>query len=103
MISFLYSTFGTQKDAKKIARQLLEERLVACVNIIPNISSVYRWKGRIEEAEECVLIAKTIDKNIDRVIQKIKSLHPYEVPAIVVLPIIAGLQEYIDYVKDELK
>lgn len=103
MVVAIYSTMGNTEDAKKIARSLVEEKLVACVNIIPKIESVYRWQGKIEEDDECVLIAKTTDKNVDKTIQKIQELHPYDLPDIVVLPIIGGLKEYLNYVKDETK
>lgn len=103
MVAAIYSTTGNIEDAKKIARLLVEEKLVACVNILPKIESVYRWQGKIEEDSECVLIAKTTDKNVDKAIQKIQELHPYDVPDIVVLPIIKGLKKYLKYVEDETK
>lgn len=103
MVVAIYSTAGKVEDARKIARVLVEEKLVACVNIIPKIESIYRWKNKIEEDDECVIIAKTTEKNIDKTIQKIKEIHPYDVPDIVVLPIINGLEEYLNYVKDETK
>ncbi|UCD13973.1 MAG: divalent-cation tolerance protein CutA [Thermoplasmatales archaeon] len=103
MVAAIYSITGNIDDAKKIARLLVEEKLVACVNIIPKIESVYRWQGKIEEESECVLIAKTTDKNIDKTIQRIQEIHPYGVPDIVVLPIVKGLKEYLDYVEDETK
>ena len=103
MVVAIYSTAGKMEDARKIARVLVEEKLVACVNIIPKIESIYRWKNKIEEDDECVIIAKTTEKNIDKTIQKIKEIHPYDVPDIVVLPIINGLEEYLNYVKDETK
>jgi len=80
---------------------LVEERLVACVNIIPNIHSIYRWKGKIESDNECVILAKTSDNNIKKVIKKIKSLHKYELPDIIVLPIIGGLKKYLEYIVNE--
>jgi periplasmic divalent cation tolerance protein len=103
MVSVIYSTSGTAKEAQKIARALLEEKLVACVNIIPKMESIYRWKGKIEEASECILIAKTTEKNVEKAIQKIRSLHSYEVPDIVVLPLIGGLKEYLQYIEDETR
>lgn len=101
MAAVIYSTIDDLKKAKEIANILLEEKLVACVNIIPNIHSIYRWKGKIESSKECIIIAKTVDKNIDRSIQKIKSLHTYDVPDIIVLPIIDGLKKYIEYIANE--
>jgi len=101
MVVAIYSTTSNVEDAKKIARVLVKEKLVACVNIIPKIESIYRWKNKIEEDNECVIIAKTTDKNIDKTIKKIKEVHTYEVPDIIVLPIINGLDEYLNYIKDE--
>ena len=103
MATIIYSTMGNVQDAKKIARKLVEEKLVACVNIIPTIESIYRWQGKIEEDSECVIIAKTTDKNVDKTIQRIKNLHSYDVPDIVAIPIVDGLKEYLSYVEDETK
>lgn len=97
----VYSTIDTMKNAKKIAHALVGEKLVACVNIIPKVESVYRWKGNIEEAQEIILIAKTTDPKVKETIEKIRELHPYEVPAITVLPLIGGLKEFLDYLADE--
>ena len=101
MVAIIYSTINDVKKAKKIANTLVEEKLVACVNIIPNINSIYRWKGKIESENECVLIAKTNNGNIKKTIRRIKSLHTYELPDIIVLPIIGGLKEYLEYITDE--
>lgn len=101
MVSIIYSTTDTIDTAKSIARSLVKEKLVACVHIIPKIDSIYRWHGKIEETNECVLLAKTTERNVQRTIQKIRSLHPYEVPEIIVLPPIGGLKEYLDYVEEE--
>ncbi len=101
MVSVIYSTINDVKEAKRIANILVEEKLVACVNIIPNIHSIYRWKGKIENDAECVILAKTNDSNVKKVIQKIKNLHPYELPDIIVLPVIDGFKEYLEYIKNE--
>ena len=103
MTSIIYSTTSNAEEAKKIAKSLVEEKLVACVNIIPNITSIYRWQGKIEEDSECVLIAKTTDKNVEKAINKIKDLHSYDVPDIISFPITKGLNEYLQYVEDETK
>lgn len=101
MVAIVYTTIDNEKDARNIANTLVEEQLVACVNIIPKIESIYRWKGKIEEDSELVLIAKTIDANVKKTIQRIKELHTYELPDIIALPIIGGLKEYLDYINNE--
>jgi periplasmic divalent cation tolerance protein len=101
MVSVIYSTTDTLDTARTIARSLVKEKLVACVHIIPKIESIYRWQGKIEEANECVLIVKTTERNVQKTIQKIRSLHPYEVPEIIVFPPVGGLKEYIDYIEAE--
>ena len=101
MVAIVYTTINDIKDARRIATILVEEQLVACVNIIPNIESIYRWKGKVENEEEIVLIAKTVDENVKKTIQRIKEFHSYDVPDIVVLPIIGGHKEYLDYIVNE--
>lgn len=101
MVAVVYTTIGSIQDARKIAHSLVEEQLVACVNIIPSVESVYSWKGKIQNDEEIILIAKTTDNNVKKTIQRIKKLHPYELPDIIVLPIIGGLKEYLDYISNQ--
>jgi periplasmic divalent cation tolerance protein len=101
MVSVIYSTVDTIETAKTIARFLVKEKLVACVHIIPKIESIYRWQGKIEETNEYVLLVKTSERNVQKTIQKIRSLHPYKIPEIIVFPPVGGLKEYIDYVEEE--
>ena len=101
MVSIIYSTTDTFETARTIARFLVKEKLVACVHIIPKIESIYRWQGEIEETNEYVLLAKTSERNVQKTMQKIRSLHPYKVPEIIVFPPVGGLKEYIDYVEEE--
>ncbi|UCH72573.1 MAG: divalent-cation tolerance protein CutA [Thermoplasmatales archaeon] len=101
MVAVVYTTIDNILDARKIAHNLVEEQLVVCVNIIPKVESIYRWKGKIENSEEYILIAKTTDINVKKTIQKIKKLHGYELPDIIVLPIIGGLKDYLDYIANE--
>lgn len=103
MVVAIYSATSNVESAKKIARALVEEKLVACVNIIPRIESIYRWQNKIEEDSECIIIAKTTDENVDEAIEKIRQIHPYKVPDIVVFPIVKGLEKYLKYVKKETK
>ena len=101
MTAVVYTTIDNIQDARKIAKTLVEEQLVACVNIIPNIESIYRWRGKVEEDSEFVLIIKTVDDNVEKTIRRIKELHSYELPDIIVLPVIGGLKEYLDYIVNE--
>ena len=101
MVAVVYTTIDNIQDARRIAQTIVEEQLVACVNIIPNVESIYRWKGDIENDTEIILIAKTVDDNVKKTIQRIKQLHPYELPDIIVLPIIGGIKEYLDYITNE--
>lgn len=101
MVAIVYTTIDNIQDARKIAQSLVEDQLVACVNIIPNIESIYRWKGKIENDNELVIIAKTTDTNIKKTIARIKELHSYDLPDIIVLPIVGGHKEYLDYIVNE--
>ena len=101
MLTIIYSTINDLKDARKIAHTLVEEQLVACVNIIPNIESIYKWKGKVEYASEVILIAKTVEENVVKTIRRIKELHTYELPDIIVIPIVGGHKEYLEYIKRE--
>lgn len=101
MVAIVYSTIEDIKDARKIAHMLVEEQIVACVNIIPSVESIYKWKGKVDHSDECILIAKTVDSNVKKTIQRIKEFHTYDLPSIIVLPIIGGIKEYLDYINRE--
>jgi periplasmic divalent cation tolerance protein len=101
MAKLIYCTVENIIEARKIANLLLEEKLVACVNVLPSIESIYRWKGKIETNHETILFIKTVDEKIPYAIQRIHELHSYDVPEIIVLPIVDGLNEYFDFVRQE--
>jgi len=98
---FLYVTTKNAEEAEKIGRVLVEERLVACVNIMSGINSIYRWQGKIEEGGESVFIAKTKTSLADKTISRIKELHSYKCPCIVALPIVAGNTDYLHWLSAE--
>jgi periplasmic divalent cation tolerance protein len=100
-ICVMYSTVPPSQSAE-LARQLIEKNLVACVNITP-VRSLYRWKGEFCDDKEHLLIIKTRKELADAAIRAIKELHPYEVPEIIVLPVIAGYAPYLDWVHEETK
>jgi periplasmic divalent cation tolerance protein len=89
--------------AQAIARQMIDLRLAACVNILPAVQSVYRWQGAVEEASEVTLLIKTVRDRYTELESAIKSAHPYQVPEIVALPIAAGLPAYLDWIAQETK
>jgi periplasmic divalent cation tolerance protein len=91
-------TVGSEEEAVRIARTIVEERLAACANLVPGIRSIYRWKGKIWDTEERLLIIKTRATLFASLQTRIRQLHSYEVPEIVALPITAGLAEYLDWV-----
>jgi len=91
------------KEAESIANVLLDKRLVACCNIIPNIKSMFRWKGKIENASESLLIIKTKEKLMDMVIEEIKSAHSYDVPAIEFMKISKGSNDFLEWINKETK
>jgi periplasmic divalent cation tolerance protein len=87
---------------REIARRLVEERLAACVNVAP-VGSIYLWEGKIEEDEEDLLIVKTTADNISKLVERVKEIHPYQVPEVIALPVAACLQDYCSWVRREAK
>ncbi len=99
----VYITVKDKKDALKIGAELVSSRLAACANIINNVESVYRWNGKIQSAQEVILIVKTKESAIEKLIEKVKSLHSDECPCIVVWPIVDGNVEYLKWIEKEVK
>ena len=89
------------RRARSLARSLVERRVAACVSLVPGAGSVYRWKGRIEEARETLLVAKTTAARLPALLAAVRALHPYEVPEALVLPVAAGLAPYLAWVRRE--
>jgi periplasmic divalent cation tolerance protein len=96
----VYAVFADAEEASSIGRQMVEERLAACVNILPAIRSIYRWKGAVETADEVAAIFKTSDRQVDALITRIAGLHSYDVPCVVSWPIDRILALYADWVED---
>ena len=96
----VYATFADAEEAAGIGRQMVEERLAACVNILSPVHSIYRWKGAVESAKEVAAIFKTTDRQADALITRIAGLHSYDVPCIATWPIDKILAPYADWVED---
>jgi periplasmic divalent cation tolerance protein len=96
----VYVVFADSGEAERIGRTVIEERLAACSNILGGCRSVYRWKGKIETAEEVPAILKTHEWKVDELIERIAALHSYETPCIVACPIEKLLRRYADWVEE---
>jgi periplasmic divalent cation tolerance protein len=102
-VNFIYMTAGSKTEAQKIGKALVESGLAACVNILGNMQSIYRWKEKIQEDSEVVIIAKTTERRVPRLIDKVKSLHSYDCPCIVSLPVLDGYPPFLDWVQAEVE
>ena len=92
------STTGSEEEARKIARHLVENRLAACVNIVPRIESVYRWEGKVESNLEWLLVIKTTGERFPAVRDAIRELHAYELPECIALSIEDGSTDYLEWI-----
>jgi periplasmic divalent cation tolerance protein len=99
----VFTTTENKDDAGKIARDLVEKRLVACAQVFGPIMSTYRWKGKIEEEEEWLCILKTRSESYEELEKRIKSIHPYEEPEILALPVVKGSRGYLDWMDRQMK
>ena len=99
-ISIVMVTVGNGEEALSIARTLVEEKLVACVNMVPRIRSIFRWKGEICDEEELLLIMKTRSELYPALQNRIRQIHTYEVPEIISFPVTDGLSDYLNWVVD---
>jgi periplasmic divalent cation tolerance protein len=91
------STVGTAEDAERIARALVEGGLAACVNVVPAVTSIYRWKGKLEREEERLLVIKTRAERFEALREALVALHPYDVPEVLALPVSAGHEPYLEW------
>ena len=96
------STAGSEDEARKIARSLVERQLAACVNIIPRIESIYRWQGKVESSQEWLLLIKTSAEKFAAVRDAIRALHSYELPECIAVNIEDGSAEYLQWLADSL-
>lgn len=98
MHQIIFCTCPDQPSAEHIARQLVESGLAACINILPSVTSVYQWQGKLETAQEHLLLIKTRADRFPALENRIKSLHPYELPEIVAVSIDRALPDYLEWI-----
>ena len=99
----VFSTVGSQEDAERIARTLVEERLAACVSIVPGLTSLYWWEGKISRDPEVLLIIKTSERAYERLEARLREIHPYQVPEIVALRAERVYEGYMKWLEGEVR
>ncbi|MEW6108021.1 MAG: divalent-cation tolerance protein CutA [Nitrospirota bacterium] len=97
----VFITSSNEQEAEKIAKAVIESRLAACVNIIKNVRSIYRWQGRIEDDNEALMIVKTRSDLFEELLNAVKGLHSYSVPEVIAMPIIEGSGDYLKWLEKE--
>ena len=102
-IHCIYITAGDMKEARAVGKAIVSEMLAACVNIIDSVQSIYWWQGEIQDDREVLLIAKTKESLVPQLVEKVKSVHSYECPCVVSLPIADGNKEFLKWVEKETR
>ena len=92
----VFNTCGSTEEAERIARALVSKRLAACVNLLPAVRSIYRWKGAVEDAQETLLVIKSSRALFDELRAEIEKLHSYEVAEVIAIPIVDGSEAYLE-------
>ena len=96
-------TAANKNQARAIAAALVKRKLVACVNVIDRISSLFWWKGKVDKAVEVLMVAKSTKVKLPRIIALVKSLHSYEVAEIIALPVVGGNRDYLDWIDESIR
>ncbi len=99
----MISTAGSEEEAQGIARKLVEDRLAACVNVIPGIKSFFDWEGKLCREKEALILVKTVNNKSKEIINRIKKMHSYEVPEIIFLKVDEGERNYLKWLKKTVK
>ena len=98
----VFTTFADEEEAARVVRVLVEERLVACGNLLPGVRSLYRWKGAVEDAREVMALMKTRKQDWAALVSRLHELHPYETPECVAVRIAAGAPKYLAWLEEAL-
>ncbi|WP_168455886.1 divalent-cation tolerance protein CutA [Wolbachia endosymbiont of Ctenocephalides felis wCfeJ] len=96
----VYTTFSNAKEAKTVSEELLNEKLIVCVNIFPEVNSLYLWEGKINNSCEAIAIMKSRSNQIDKIVEKIEAMHSYDQPAIVIIPIEKTNKSFTNWVNN---
>ena len=99
----MISTTGSEKEAHRLARSLVEERLAACANVIPGVRSFFFWEGRLCQEKEALILIKTMNSRARKIVEKIKKIHSYEVPEIIFFRVDRGEKNYLKWVEKMVK
>jgi periplasmic divalent cation tolerance protein len=103
MLIVIFITSANKSEARRIAAALLEQKLVACANIVDNVLSFFWWKKKIDKASEVLMVAKSTSRKLARIIKVVRSLHSYAVPEIIALPIVGGNKDYMDWIDESIR
>ena len=99
----IFITVGSDGEAKKIANILLNQRKVACVNVLPKVRSLFWWQDKLDSAQESLLIVKTRASLLSEIVSMVREVHSYDVPEVIALPIIGGNPDYLEWIGKEVK
>ena len=88
--------------ARELGRRLVEERLAACANIVPGLTSIFNWQGEVKDESEVLMVLKTTGSVVDALVERAASLHPYDVPEVLALPVVDGYRPYLEWVRSEV-
>ena len=99
----VFSTFAREEDAERVVRVLLDERLIACGNLLPGVRSLYRWKGAIEDSREIMVLMKTRKQDWSALLSRLHELHPYETPECLAVRIASGAPKYMEWLEAALE
>ena len=98
-----FSTFADEADAARVARVLVEERLIACANLLPGARSLYRWEGAVQDEREVVVLMKTRKQDWTALLSRLHELHPYETPELIAVRVAAGAPKYMAWLEAQLE
>lgn len=100
MYIVVFVTAKNVQQANKIANALVTEKLIACANIVNGVRSIFSWQGKVDKADEVLLVLKSKKSCFDRIVRRVRELHSYDVPEIIALPIVAGHKDYLNWVQE---